>query len=258
MKCDYCGHEHDGKYASGRFCSEKCSRLYAIWKNRCKDKFTTGICKNCNKEFQVKRGTAKEWYICNECKDLFFGNKKRKSERKRIELVCSCGTIDFKLVPVPEIKRYSENYKCDSCKSKTNKEIQLNYYKNLPWNETSLPEKIRRILTDQNNKCLICNITEWNNKPIKFHLDHIDGNKLNNSRENLRLICPNCHSQTDTYCKAKCGLRHTDSEISEAILKNNFDITKSIISLGLSNGGQTIVRFRKIYKTIRESRETAG
>ena len=43
MKCDYCGHEHDGSYASGRFCSEKCSRLYAIWKNRCKDKFTTGI-----------------------------------------------------------------------------------------------------------------------------------------------------------------------------------------------------------------------
>ena len=47
--------------------------------------------------------------------------------------------------------------------------------------------------------CEICNITEWNNKPITLEVDHIDGNHKNNKQENLRLICPNCHSQTDTY-----------------------------------------------------------
>ena len=36
-------------------------------------------------------------------------------------------------------------------------------------------------------------------KKIIFILDHIDGNASNNSRENLRLICPNCDSQLDTY-----------------------------------------------------------
>lgn len=51
------------------------------------------------------------------------------------------------------------------------------------------------------NKCSICNITEWMGKPLTLHLDHIDGDSFNNTKENLRLVCPNCHSQTETYCK---------------------------------------------------------
>ena len=39
----------------------------------------------------------------------------------------------------------------------------------------------------------------WNNKPLVFILDHIDGNADNNYRNNLRLVCPNCDSQLDTY-----------------------------------------------------------
>ena len=50
------------------------------------------------------------------------------------------------------------------------------------------------------NKCEICGITEWNNKPIICQLHHKDGNHLNNNLENLQILCPNCHSQTDNYC----------------------------------------------------------
>lgn len=48
-------------------------------------------------------------------------------------------------------------------------------------------------------KCEECEIKEWNNKPISLELDHIDGNRNNNKLENLRILCPNCHSQTDTF-----------------------------------------------------------
>lgn len=49
------------------------------------------------------------------------------------------------------------------------------------------------------HKCECCGITEWNGQPTPIELDHIDGNKYNNTIENLRILCPNCHAQTDTY-----------------------------------------------------------
>jgi hypothetical protein len=47
--------------------------------------------------------------------------------------------------------------------------------------------------------CSMCKIKEWNGKILVLELDHIDGNRTNHSVNNLRLLCPNCHSQTDTF-----------------------------------------------------------
>lgn len=48
--------------------------------------------------------------------------------------------------------------------------------------------------------CVECGTgSEWNGKPLTLDLDHIDGNWKNNLPENLRLLCPNCHTQTPTY-----------------------------------------------------------
>lgn len=57
----------------------------------------------------------------------------------------------------------------------------------------------QRLLNEQDRVCLICGIFDWNGNSLTLHLDHIDGNHSNWSRGNLRMICPNCHSQTSTY-----------------------------------------------------------
>lgn len=49
--------------------------------------------------------------------------------------------------------------------------------------------------------CSECNLTNnWNDKPLSLQLDHINGINNDNRVENLRWMCPNCHSQTETYC----------------------------------------------------------
>jgi hypothetical protein len=52
-------------------------------------------------------------------------------------------------------------------------------------------------------KCEICKITSYNSKTITLELNHIDGDNSNHSLYNLQLLCPNCHSQTDTYRNKK-------------------------------------------------------
>jgi Zn finger protein HypA/HybF involved in hydrogenase expression len=48
-------------------------------------------------------------------------------------------------------------------------------------------------------KCKICEIVEWQNMKLSLQLDHINGINNDNRLENLRLLCPNCHSQTSTF-----------------------------------------------------------
>lgn len=59
-------------------------------------------------------------------------------------------------------------------------------------------------------KCAICGCTEWQGKTLSLELDHINGINNDNRLENLRFLCPNCHSQTSTY-----GSRNQQANSSE-------------------------------------------
>jgi Zn finger protein HypA/HybF involved in hydrogenase expression len=73
------------------------------------------------------------------------------------------------------------------------------------------------------HKCNECGLGDkWNEKPITLELEHIDGDKNNNNRSNLKWLCPNCHSQTQTYRK------NNRNKISKKILISEEDLIKSI------------------------------
>lgn len=57
----------------------------------------------------------------------------------------------------------------------------------------------KQLISVRGNRCEECRITEWNGKFLVLELDHVDGNRANNTENNLRLLCPNCHSQTPTW-----------------------------------------------------------
>jgi len=51
----------------------------------------------------------------------------------------------------------------------------------------------------KNRECEICHLSEWNERPIPLELHHINGDNTDNRIENLQILCPNCHSQTEFY-----------------------------------------------------------
>lgn len=73
--------------------------------------------------------------------------------------------------------------------------------------------KVRKKLLKEGIKkhiCECCRNTTWNDQPIPLEVHHKDGDKTNNSLENLQLLCPNCHALTDTY-RGKNTKKHKQS-----------------------------------------------
>ena len=80
-------------------------------------------------------------------------------------------------------------------------------------------------------KCEICGVTEWNDKTLSLELDHINGINNDNRLENLRFLCPNCHSQTSTYGSRNQQLNESSYEINEdlrQLVEKTYDKCKSV------------------------------
>ena len=138
--------------------------------------------KNAGKEPHNK-GTGKKYY-CLNCGALI--DHKKNTKHKYCSNACQ---------QAYEYKLWVEKYKHDNS-------IAVN----TKWGQ--IPSQLRRYIFEKyENKCCICGGSDINpyTDTIPLEVDHIDGNSENNSEENLRLICPNCHSLTPTYRGANRG-----------------------------------------------------
>ncbi|MEU6158207.1 HNH endonuclease [Streptomyces sp. NPDC047130] len=69
---------------------------------------------------------------------------------------------------------------------------------------------LRRALADIGvpERCARCGTgPEWQGKPMTLEVDHANGDRRDDRRENLRLLCPNCHAQTATWCRGRVRQR---------------------------------------------------
>lgn len=74
----------------------------------------------------------------------------------------------------------------------------------IPFEKLTSKSQIRkRLLEEREWKCEECRITEWFGRPITLEVEHVDGNVTNNTKSNLKLLCPNCHSYTPTWRRKK-------------------------------------------------------
>lgn len=148
-------------------------------------------CKECNKCFnkrdsQIKKSKSGNHFCSSSCSAI-YNNKFRKKESYSFCLNCKA-----KLNPKYKSRIYCSN----SCQQKYRQE---NNFKLLEAGENITSHTCSVYHRKKQDRCSCCKLSKWNNKPISLELDHIDGDGTNNTLINTRLLCPNCHSQTDTY-----------------------------------------------------------
>ena len=198
-----------------------------------------GKCKKCGKEFNPVKGLVNYCTIeCRNSREWSDDDKKKKSISAK----------NSEKVKESNKNRPKEMWeKIGLKRNETHKQniLTLNY-------EDLSFESLRfRILYEQENKCNRCGLDKWLGQDIILELEHKDGNNKNNVRDNLEMICPNCHSLTETWRgRNKKERRHRvpDERLLESLLINDWNMRQSLLDVGLSAKGGNYNRCHKLKK----------
>jgi hypothetical protein len=141
--------------------------------------------------------------FCSKSCSISYSNINRVKSRRRFCIICN-----------NKLKKNAKNCCSYECYQKyrwqkaKNKIEQTGYfYPNTKFN-TCAPNLKKYLKEKYGNKCSICGLNKWQDKPISLISDHINGIANDWSINNLRLVCPNCDSQLPTFkSKNKNGVR---------------------------------------------------
>lgn len=160
---------------------------------------------------------------------------------------------------------YSEN-STDSVKKLIDEyQLDISHFKGQGWNKDSVDMSIfqynkscksdtmiRALTILRGWKCEKCGRAEWEGQQIPLCVHHIDGNHINNQIENLQVLCPNCHAQTDNYCGRNKSKRPpiADEQFIEA-LRHTTSIRQALQKLGINYAAKYY--YEKAHKLIEEN-----
>lgn len=114
------------------------------------------------------------------------------------------------------------------------------------------------LIKERGHKCEDCGLGFWKTEPIPLELEHCDGDNKNNTRENLKLLCCNCHALTPTWRGRNVNsgkVKVNDDELLTA-LKECSNIRQALQKVGLTPKGGNYTRARKLFATVVESEYT--
>lgn len=139
--------------------------------------------------------------------------------------------------------------------------LDVSHFKGQAWNKENFDysrfrygnniktaNALNALIALRGHKCECCGLIEWLDNPISLEVHHEDGDSLNNTLENLKLFCPNCHSLTNNYKGKNINkgiMIVTDDELANA-LKNSKNIRQALIFLGLTAKGGNYTRANEI------------